>query len=85
MSSAQAVVGSVLTTVFGIRAEDVKPQETLADLHIDSLSAIELIEAVGQELGIRISEQEVNQWNTIPDLVAIVEAKLVQQAGEPGR
>ena len=85
MSSAQAVVGSILTGEFGIRAEDVKPQATLADLHIDSLTAVELIEAVGQELGIWIGEHEVSQWHTVPDLVAIAEEKLAQRSAETGR
>lgn len=85
MSSAQAVVGSILTGEFRIRPEDMKPEATLADLDIDSLTVVELIEAVGQELGVRISEHEVTQWNTIPDLVATVEAKLAQRSAEPDR
>lgn len=85
MSSTQAIVGSILTGEFGIRAEDIDPQATLADLHIDSLTAVELIEAVGEELGIRISEHEVSQWHTIPDLVATAEAKLAQQSAESER
>jgi acyl carrier protein len=85
MSSAKAVVGSILTGEFRIRPEDMKPEATLADLNIDSLTVVELIEAVGQELGVRISEHEVTQWNTIPDLVATVEAKLAQRSAEPGQ
>ncbi|QQQ73614.1 hypothetical protein IOD16_20240 [Saccharothrix sp. 6-C] len=84
MSSAQAVVGSILTDEFRVRPEDVTPEATLADLDIDSLTAVELIEALGQELGIRISEHEVSQRNTVTDLVAIVEAKLARRAGESG-
>lgn len=85
MSSAQAIVGSILTGQFRIRPEDMKPEATLADLDIDSLTVVELIEAVGDELGVRISEHEVSQWHTVPDLVATVEAKLAQRSAEPGR
>jgi acyl carrier protein len=84
MRSTQAIVGSILTGEFRVRPEDMKPDATLADLDIDSLTVVELIEAVGQELGIRISEREVTQWNTIPDLVATAEAKLAQRSEASG-
>jgi acyl carrier protein len=85
MSSAQAIVGSILTDQFSIRPEDMTPEATLADLDIDSLTMVELIEAVGEELGVRISEHEVSQEHTVPDLVATVEAKLAQRSAEQGR
>ncbi|MER5263983.1 acyl carrier protein [Actinosynnema sp. NPDC002837] len=85
MSSAQAIVGTILVGQFKIRPEDMTPEATLADLDIDSLTVVELIEAVGEEVGVRISEHEVSQWHTIPDLVATVEAKLAQRSAEAGR
>jgi acyl carrier protein len=85
MSSAQAIVGTILVGQFKIRPEDMTPEATLADLDIDSLTVVELIEAVGEEVGVRISEHEVSQWHTIPDLVATVEAKLAQRSAESGR
>ena len=85
MSSAQAIVGTILVGQLKIRPEDMTPEATLADLDIDSLTVVELIEAVGEEVGVRISEHEVSQWHTIPDLVATVEAKLAQRSAEAGR
>ncbi len=62
---------SMLQEQFGLTAEQLQPDKTLADLGIESLSIIEFMFDVENEFGIEFS-QEGDPPRTVGDLLALV-------------
>lgn len=69
---------TILTTTFGVPAEDISPDATFESLGLDSLDVVELTLVIEEELGVKIEDEELEDVRTVGDAVARVEAK--QQA-----
>lgn len=73
MSQLDARLVRALTEEFGIPAADLRPDATLeADLHLDSLSVVELQVVLEEALGVSIVVDDPATVRTLADLQAVV-------------
>ncbi len=78
MSSDSAVydkVKQLLIDKFGVAEEEISPEATFSDLDLDSLDLVEFALAAEEEMGVRISDEEAEQLDTLDDTVKLLEQK----------
>jgi len=85
MTSVRETVAAILINEFRVHPQEMKPEEALASMDMDSLAVVELLFALQQELGVRIGEDEVTPRHTLQELVATLERKLEQQSPSEDR
>jgi len=66
-------IAEIVHEVTGAEVERVRPDATLADLDMDSLSAVEVVIGIEQRLGVRIPDAEVASLQTVGDLQGAVQ------------
>lgn len=70
-----ASVNQILTDEFEIPAEQILPGKALReDLDLDSLDAVDMLVALEQELGVRLSDEQLREMNSVGDIYNLVEA-----------
>lgn len=79
MTSVRETVAAILVGKFRVHPQEIKPEEALASLDVDSLAVVELLFALQEELGVTIGEDEVTPRHTLQELVETLERKLEQQ------
>lgn len=57
---------------FGVNPDDVKLESTLEDLDMDSLDVVEIMQAIEDDLKIRVPDEDLEDLSTIGDAVAAV-------------
>jgi acyl carrier protein len=57
---------------FSLTAEQIGPEQLMADLGIDSLSAIEFMFQLEDEFGVSLTEER-GELRTVSDVIALVE------------
>ncbi|MGH2906781.1 MAG: acyl carrier protein [Solirubrobacterales bacterium] len=57
---------------FGVEPGDVTNDSTLEDLDMDSLDVVEIMQAIEDDLGIRVPDEDLEDLSTIGDAVAAV-------------
>jgi acyl carrier protein len=57
---------------FGVNPDDVSDTSTLEDLDMDSLDVVEIMQAIEDDLGIRVPDEDLEDLTTIGDAVAAV-------------
>lgn len=57
---------------FGVNPDDVSDSSTLEDLDMDSLDVVEIMQAIEDDLGIRVPDEDLEDLTTIGDAVAAV-------------
>jgi acyl carrier protein len=75
MSAVYDRVKELLVDKFGVPTEDVKPDATFDQLDLDSLDLVEFALAAEEELGVRITDEEAEDLETLDDAVKLLEAK----------
>ena len=60
---------------FGEEPENVKPDSRFEDLDIDSLDLVELGQVIEDEYGIEIQDKDMDQIQTVQDVVDFVTAR----------
>ena len=68
-------VKELLVDKFGVPADDISPEATFDELDLDSLDLVEFALAAEEELGVRISDAEAEELETLGDAVSLLEAK----------
>lgn len=68
-------VKQLLVDKFGVDEDAVNPNATFDDLDLDSLDLVEFALAAEEELGVRISDEEAEQLDTLDDTVKLLEEK----------
>ena len=68
-------VRAILTDKFGVDADTIRLDATFEDLDLDSLDLVEFALAAEEELGVKISDEEAGDLETLQDAVALLEAK----------
>jgi acyl carrier protein len=76
MSTVYTRTKDLLVDKFGIPGEDVRPEATFGELDLDSLDLVEFALAAEEEFGVRISDEEAEQFETLGDAVTMVESRL---------
>ena len=57
---------------FGVDPNEVTNQSTLEDLDMDSLDVVEIMQAIEDDLGIRVPDEDLEDLSTIGDAVNAV-------------
>ncbi|MBJ7347584.1 MAG: acyl carrier protein [Thermoleophilaceae bacterium] len=57
---------------FGVDPDAVTGEATLEDLDMDSLDVVEVMQAIEDELGIRVPDEDLEDLSTIGDAIAAV-------------
>lgn len=57
---------------FGVDPDDVKDTSTLEDLDMDSLDVVEIMQAIEDDMGIRVPDEDLEDLTTIGDAVTAV-------------
>lgn len=57
---------------FGVNPDDVSDSSTLEDLDMDSLDVVEIMQAIEDDLGIRVPDEDLEDLTTIGDAVSAV-------------
>ncbi|HET8683463.1 MAG TPA: phosphopantetheine-binding protein [Micromonosporaceae bacterium] len=68
-------ISALLTTRFGVAADEVSADSVLADLDLDSLALVEFGLVAEKEFGVRITEDEVSPNHTVSYLAELILAK----------
>ena len=77
MSAINARVFSIISEQLGIGDDDVSPESSfVGDLGADSLDIVEVIMAIEEEFGIDIPDNEVEEIETVSELIKYVEKSL---------
>lgn len=75
MSAVYDKVKQLLVDKFGVAEEEISPSATFTDLDLDSLDLVEFALAAEEELGVRITDEEAEQLDTLDDTVKLLEQK----------
>jgi acyl carrier protein len=72
--TAEAVLEKIKEIVpkFGVNPDEVKNESTLEDLDMDSLDVVEIMQAIEDDMGIRVPDEDLEELTTIGDAVAAV-------------
>lgn len=68
-------VKELLVDKFGVPEDQISPEATFEDLDLDSLDLVEFALAAEEELGVRISDDEAEELETLDDTVKLLESK----------
>ena len=70
----EEVLGKIKEIVpkFGVNPDDVQDSSTLEDLDMDSLDVVEIMQAIEDDMGIRVPDEDLEDLKTIGDAVAAV-------------
>lgn len=68
------VLDKVKETVpkFGVDADEVTLESTLEDLEMDSLDVVEIMQAIEDDLGVAVPDEDLEGMTTIGDAIAAV-------------
>ncbi|BCJ69317.1 acyl carrier protein [Polymorphospora rubra] len=69
------VLKAILVEDLHMRAEDVRPTASRAEVGLDSLAAVELAAALNSRLGIAVQDYEVLEAVTVADVVRLMEQR----------
>jgi acyl carrier protein len=73
----------ILGKVADVPTESVRDTAVLKDLGVDSVATVELAEGIGRTFDVRLSDETVNEWRTVGDLVRTVQREEAAQANRP--
>lgn len=75
MSAVFDKVKGLLVDKFGVEESEVELEATFEDLDLDSLDLVEFALAAEEELGVRITDEEAEQLETLGETVKLLEEK----------
>jgi len=82
--STPAEIREQLTDILGkvadVPTEAVRDTAVLKDIGVDSVATVELAEGIGRTFDLRLSDETVNEWRTVGDLVRTVQREEAAQA-----
>lgn len=68
-------ISTLLTSRFGVDADEFRIDAMLADLDLDSLALVEFGLVAEKEFGIKLADDEVSPKDTVGDLAKLIIAK----------
>ncbi|MEX2207945.1 MAG: phosphopantetheine-binding protein [Myxococcota bacterium] len=70
-------VVAILVREFDVSADEISMQTNLeADLDLDSLDAVALASWVEEDLGLALSDDEIEQMRSVEQIVVVISARL---------
>jgi acyl carrier protein len=76
-------LAEILGKVADVPSESIRDTAILKDLGVDSVASVELAEGIGREFDFRLSDETVNEWRTVGDLVRSVQREQTARANRP--
>lgn len=76
MSDVLRYLSAVLSQNFDVVAEEIALESTLDDLGVDSVATIELVDILQDEFGIKITDEELTNKDTVEQVIETVTAKV---------
>ena len=73
-------LSKLLVEEFGVASDEIRPDATVTDLGLDSLSTAELVEELEQEYKIELSGDEA-MFETLAEAAAIVDGLIETRGG----
>ena len=73
-------LSKLLVEEFGVSSDEIRPDATVTDLGLDSLSTAELVEELEEEYKIELSRDEA-MFETLAEAAAIVDGLLEAREG----
>ena len=67
-------LAKLIEKVAGVEAQSITEDRRLTDLGVDSLDRIEITVRAEEEFGRRIDEEDVQEWETVADVVAFLDS-----------
>ncbi|MFC3995064.1 acyl carrier protein [Nocardiopsis sediminis] len=67
-----AEISRALTEEFDVPADEIGPENTLQDLGVDSVAAVELADILQERLGITIGDDDLTTQNTVAEVIGVV-------------
>lgn len=76
-------LADILGKVADVPHESVRDTAVLKDLGIDSVASVELAEGIGRTFDLRLSDETVNEWRTVGDLLRTVQREESARTNRP--
>lgn len=76
-------LAEILGKVADVPSESVRDTAVLKDLGVDSIASVELAEGIGRKFDVRLSDETVNEWRTVGDLLRTVQREQAAKASRP--
>jgi acyl carrier protein len=76
-------LAEILGKVAAVPSESVRDTAILKELGVDSIASVELAEGIGREFDLRLSDDTVNEWRTVGDLLRTVQREQAAKANRP--
>ena len=73
-------VRSVLTGVFRVPEDEIRPRRTLEELDLDSLALTELVLVLHERSGVRIGNEDLSRGTTLAQVAGHLDALLADGA-----
>ncbi len=68
---------SIIADQLGVEEKQVTPEaQFVADLGADSLAMVEMVMAIEDKFGVRISQQEIKDLSRVVDALSLIEGRL---------
>ncbi len=70
-------VVAILVREFGVNADDISMETDLeADLDLDSLDAVALASWVEDDLGLALTDEEIERMRSLDQIIAVISARM---------
>jgi len=73
--STEDKVKTIIADQLEVDSAKLSPETTFEDIDADSLDIVELVMALEEEFDLEISDQEIENINTVGDVVKYIESK----------
>lgn len=74
--SVEAKVKAIIAEQLEVAVDKLSTDTTFEDIDADSLDIVELVMALEEEFDLEISDQEIENINTVGDVVKYIESKV---------
>ncbi|MFC4564523.1 acyl carrier protein [Nocardiopsis mangrovi] len=72
MPDVSAEISTILADDFDVPAGEITPENTLQELGVDSVAAVELADVLQERLGITIGDEDLSTRSTIAQVIDVV-------------
>lgn len=80
---AQEKIRTIVLGLFDLEAGELRDDQNLKDVGIDSLMALDILTALEKNFQIKLREQAMRRFTTIESITALVREELARQASPP--
>ncbi|WP_371573511.1 acyl carrier protein [Streptomyces sp. NBC_01314] len=75
MSTTYKRLVDILTRLYDAPADRIRPEATLGELAVDSLTTVEISIRIERDLGVKVGDDELRPDLTLGDIAGLVDAR----------